>query len=191
MLMKNPFPTLGSSAFAIEEREINDFYATEPKATELLLEQEQFQHNIWECCCGKGHISDVLKKNGYSVYSTDLIDRGYSDDTVDFLTCTKKWRGDIITNPPYKNALLFIKHGLELIEDGSKLAVFLKLQFLEGQERRKFYNENPPKIIYVASKRLICAKNGEFEKYKSSTVAYAWYVWEKGFNGYPTIKWIN
>ena len=43
----------------------------------------------------------------------------------------------------------------------------------------------------VSSSRLNCAMNGEFEKYPSSAVAYAWFVWEKGYRGNPVIKWIN
>ena len=26
---------------------------------------------------------------------------------------------------------------------------------------------------------------------ESSAVAYAWYVWQKGFNGGTTLKWFN
>jgi len=40
--------------------EPNDYYATEPKAVELLLEQEKFLPKIWEPACGEGHISKVL-----------------------------------------------------------------------------------------------------------------------------------
>lgn len=72
--------------------------------------------------------------------------------------------------------------------------MFLKLQFLEGKERKKLFTEYPPKIIYVSSGRLLCAKNREFEKLKAgggSAVAYAWYVWVKGYQGETTIKWIN
>lgn len=191
MAITNTMRTLASSTFGTEPREENDFYATEPKAVNLLLEKETFNENIWEPCCGQGHISKVLEENNYNVKSTDLIDRGYGEGGVDFLQITEKWHGDIITNPPYKNAIKFVKHGLDLIDNGNKLAVFLKLQFLEGAERRKFYDLNPPKYIYVASKRLNCAKNGDFEKYTSSAVAYAWFVWEKGFKGEPTIRWIN
>ena len=97
---------------------------------------------------------------------------------------------DIITNPPYKIALDFCKKGLELLRDGEKMAMFLKIQFLESQERYKFFKENPPKKIYVASKRLNCAKGGDFDKYKSSAVCYAWFVWEKGFKGNPEIDWL-
>ena len=68
--------------------------------------------------------------------------------------------------------------------------MFLKLQFLEGKARKSLFKKYPPKVVYVSSARLLCAKNGEFEKYPSSAVAYAWFVWEKGFTGDPIIKWI-
>lgn len=51
------FTTLGASNHALEEREQNDYYATDPKAVELLLELEQFAPVIWEPACGEGHIS--------------------------------------------------------------------------------------------------------------------------------------
>lgn len=68
--------------------------------------------------------------------------------------------------------------------------MFLKLTFLEGQARRKLFEENPPKIVYVFSKRVKCAKNGNFENISSSAVAYAWFIWVKGFKGEPVIRWI-
>lgn len=49
--------------------------------------------------------------------------------------------------------------------------------------------ENPPKKVYVSSSRIECAENGKFKG--TSAVAYAWFVWEKGFKGDPIIKWIN
>ena len=36
------FTTLAASSHSTGEREINDYYATEPKAVELLLEKEMF-----------------------------------------------------------------------------------------------------------------------------------------------------
>jgi len=38
---------------------------------------------------------------------------------------------------------------------------------------------------------LNCAKNGDFEKYTSSAVAYAWFVFEKGYKGDTIVRWIN
>lgn len=78
-----------------------------------------------------------------------------------------------------------------LIKPGCKVAMFLRLQFLEGQERRKFFDMYPPARVYIPSKRLNCARNGDFKQYKSSAICYAWFVWEKGSNGEPVIRWIN
>lgn len=183
------FVTLAASNHSKGEREVNDYYATEPKAVELLLQKEKFSSIILEPSCGEGHISRVLLDNGYAVKSSDLIDRGFGE-VKDFFE-VDEFCGDIITNPPYKVALDFVKHSLDIIPEGNKVAMFLKLQFLEGKARREFYKENPPKKIYVASGRLNCAKNGKFEEFKSSAVAYAWFVWEKGYQGSPEIDWIN
>ena len=71
-----------------------------------------------------------------------------------------------------------------------KVAMFLKLTFLEGQSRRSLFEKYPPKKVYVFSKRVICAKNGDFDSISSSAVAYAWFIWEKGFQGKPQIDWL-
>lgn len=188
------FTTIGASNHSEKERHKDDYYATDPKAVELLLENETFNHSIWECACGEGHIAKVLESNGYHVISTDLIDRGYGTGGIDFLTQTENRGGncsDIVTNPPYKLALEFAQHALEIVEEGNKVAMFLKLTFLEGQKRKQFFLKYPPKRIYVFSKRITCAMNGEFENYPSSAIAYAWYIWEKGYKEKPTIDWIN
>lgn len=190
---KSVYATLAASNHSDAERQCEDYYATEPKAIELLLEVETFSPVIWECACGGGHMAKVLEKNGYNVIGTDLVYRGYGDkESLDFLEETlEDFEGDIITNPPYKYALEFVKKALNSVQDGHKVAMFLKLQFLEGKERKQFFLENPPKIVYVSSSRLKCAINGDFKDIKSSAVSYAWFVWEKGFKGDPIIKWIN
>ena len=96
------FSILGASNHSKGIRETNDYYATDPKAVDLLLEQETFSNPIWECACGEGHLSKRLKEHGYEVISSDLVDSGYGVGNVDFLQCTEKWEGNIITNPPCK-----------------------------------------------------------------------------------------
>lgn len=188
------FKTLGASNHTEKERENDDYYATEPKAVRLLAEIENLYHYIWEPACGEGHLSEELKRLGYFVYSTDLVDRGYGNDFSDFLTYDGTWQGDIITNPPYKKGLEFIQKALDIVDEGRKVIMFMKVQFLEGQKRGKFFKENPPKIIHVSSSRLLCAKNGNFDEMiqgGGSAVAYAWWVWEKGYKGDTIIKWFN
>lgn len=172
-------------------RQEHDYYATEPLAVAELLKVENFDKNIYECACGEGHISEVLKQAGYNVTSTDLIDRGYGIGGVDFLKYDQPFFGDIITNPPYKYAKEFVEKALEIIPTGNKVAMFLKLTFLESTKRGKLLDTNPPKKVWVARKRLTCVKNGNFDAYNSSAVCYAWFVWEKGFKGETTIGYIN
>lgn len=148
--------TLGARNYALNERETNDYYATEPKALELLLQEETFSKDIWECACGEGHLSKVLKNHGHKVFSTDLIDRGYGLGGIDFLQWNSSYDGDIITNPPYKYALEFVEKALEVITDGHKVAMFLKLQFLEGKARRAFFEKSPPKGLCLNKPTLLC-----------------------------------
>ena len=143
---KKVFTTLGSSNHAADQRETFDYYATDPKAVEMLLEMETFAPVIWEPACGEGHISKVLQAYGYEVISTDLIYRGFGDsEPMDFLTETfPDFEGDIITNPPYSVGLEFVKRALETIRPGGKVAMFLKVQFLEGKRRGEFFAKTPP-----------------------------------------------
>lgn len=183
--------TLGASNHSLGERQKEDYYATEPAATEWLCKLETFTNPILEPSCGEGHISKQLIKHGYDVVSRDLVDRGYGE-VKDFLFFkNEQWGGDIVTNPPYSVAQLFVEQALSMIQEGHKVAMFLKLTFLEGKQRAKLFKENPPKRIWVSSSRLKCAKNGDFDQFKSSATAYAWFVWEKGYKGYPEIRWFN
>lgn len=190
---KSTFSTLGASSHSLNDREINDFYATDRIALDKLLELESFS-NVWECACGQGHLSKVLIEKGIHGRSSDLIDRGYGQTGIDFLGIDNlKWDGDILTNPPFKYAENFIKKGLHIIPNGSKVAMFLRIQFLETKERKELFKNFPPKYVYVSSSRIQCAMNGEFEKYSKSGSAscYCWFIWQKGFKGETILKWFN
>lgn len=136
---------------------------------------------------------EALQENGYQVRATDIIDRGCPDTEIfDFFTA-KYSPCDIITNPPYKYAKEFVEHAINIVKDGGKVAMFLKLTFLESKSRKALFEKYPPKKIWVFSERVQCAKNGDFETYKQSgmtAVAYAWFVWEKNYHGETTVGWI-
>jgi len=188
------YAILGASNHSEKEREENDFYATDPESLEIFLkaldrDNIKLHQNIWECACGKGHLSKVLEKKGYNVSSTDLIDRGYGTGNVDFLKCVI-WTGDILTNPPYKYAKEFVEKAIEITEEGAYIIMFLKIQFLEGKERRKLFDKYPPKYIYVNSSRQLCLLNGDDINKISSAVCYCWFNWEKGYKGDPVVRWI-
>lgn len=189
---KKVFSTIGASNHSTHERQKDDYYATDPKcAIDLLNLLPDLADQIWEPACGEGHLSKAFESAGKVVYSTDLIDRGYGLGGYDFLFYNNLiWNGDIITNPPYKLAQEFIEQSLKAIHKGRYVCMFLKLTFLESKERKKLFLDYPPKFVYVYSTRQKCAINGDFENTGSSAIAYAWYIWQKGFQGETILKWI-
>lgn len=181
---------IGAHNESVQEREQHDFYATSPVAIEKLMEVENISPRVWECACGLGHLSIPLIMAGHEVKSTDLIDRGFGKGGVDFLKCNDPFDGDIITNPPYKYAQKFVEHGLELIPEGRKVCMLLKVQFLEGKMRRRFFEKYPPAYIYVSSSRIQHGRNGKFTN-ANSMMAVAWYIWIKGYQGETILRWFN
>jgi len=179
------------------ERVENDFYATNPESVKALLEVEDFNSGtILEPCCGQGHISEVLKEcTNSKVASCDLVDRGYGDSFGDFLKpyFNANQFDYVVTNPPYKLAKEFIDKALFVSK--KKVAMFLKIQFLESQSRKDWFKTTPLKTVYVFSKRQNPWRNGEninpnTGKEWSNTMCFAWFVWEKGYTGKPTIEWL-
>ena len=193
------FMTLGASNHTDKEREKDDFYATDPGAIDALFGSPiglSIPGTVWECACGNGCLSERMEHYGRTVYSSDIVDRGYGE-TTDFLECRDMPLGCecIITNPPYKYALEFVKHGIGLLPEGGLCIMFLKTTFLEGQRRwKELYSSTPPKWVLQFRKRVLCAKNARFEAMRKgggSAVSYAWFVWEKGYTGRSMIDWIG
>lgn len=189
------YRVLGASNHVAEERQIDDYYATDPIAAEWLLKIEDFGNSqIWECASGENHLADVFKDYGFTVKTSDIVKRTPKTEVIDFLKYDGKWDGHIVTNPPYKMAKEFIEKALSIVPDGNKVCMFLKVQFLEGKTRKDFFKKYPPQKIWISSSRIMCAKNGDFNSLKESggsAVAFAWYVWQKGYKGQTIIDWFN
>lgn len=171
-------------------RERDDFYPTPPAGTLALLSVESFTGTIWEPACGDGAISKVLEAAGHSVISTDLIDRGYGTPNVDFLLDYQTTAENIITNPPFKHAEEFARHALSRAT--RKVAMLCRLGWLEGGKRQSLFTGTPLARVWVFSRRLAMLRGGaEWEGGGGGMIAFAWYVWEHGYFGPPTIGWIN
>lgn len=180
----------GDSNHSEKERANLDYYATPPEMAIELLKLEPQLNNVWEPACGEGHLAKIFKQAGVLGKATDIINRGYGE-VQDFLLQQEKWGGDIVTNPPYNKAQEFVEHALDLVDNGRKVIMFLKLTFLEGKKRKKLFEKGLLKTVYVSTSRVNCGCNGNFNNNISSAVAYAWFVFEKGYDGSPVIKWFN
>ncbi len=168
------------------DRQKDDYYATPPEATDALLSVETFKGDIFEPCCGEGHISKRLIEHGYNVESSDLVDRGYGTPKRDFLFEYGK-RDNIVTNPPYAGmSLLMARHAQSVAR--YKTAFLLKITFLEGVARSEFFKQHPPARVWVFSRRLSLLKDGQ--SYKGGMMCLAWFVWDTGSTKPPQIGWL-
>ena len=193
----------------------DDFYATDPKAVKMLLnilrndlkyipEDTEFYAPklLLEPCVGEGHIADTVNRyyNDYFLMTgLDIVDRGWSNGRFikeNFLTWKYETLYDlIITNPPYSLAKEFVEKSMECLKIGGIMAMFLKIQFLEGAKRKELFDKYPPKYIYVFRNRMATWNNGQPKDPKTgkkwaTTMCHAWFIWEKGNRSEPIVRWL-
>ena len=190
--------TLNASSHSEWDRAELDYYATPPFAVEKLLEKETFNNKILEPACWEGHISKVLIEKWYNVESSDIIYRGFpengksvGDNWVDFLNNQNSFNWDIITNPPYAMSTEFIEKSLEIIPEWNKIAMLLRVQFLESVKRYdKLFSKWGLLKMYVFSRNIRCAKNWDFENATGNASTYCWFIFQKWYKWDATIGWI-
>lgn len=160
-------------------RQPEDFYVIPIIAVEALRQNEVFTGVGWEPASGDGRIAKLMQMQ----LASDLRFDVYGEGGMDFRLETRQV-DYIITNPPFSLALPFVRHALEC---APKVAMFLRLQFLEGKERGEFFKKHPPIRIYLFSERLNCdpASNGS-----GGMMCFAWFIWERGFRGIPGLRWV-
>ena len=164
----------------------NDFYPTSPESTQKLLNVETFLASICECASGDGSMSKVLESAGYNVISTDLEPRNYGSQ-LDFLSSKVLLAPNVVTNPPFKIALEFVEHARNL--GAVKIAMLCKLAFLGGAYRSQWLEASPLKMVYDFKRRPPFYRN-VIKNGGTGMIEFAWFVWERGYEGKPMIGWI-
>jgi hypothetical protein len=128
-----------------------DFYETPVSATLALLPLiATWPKQIWNPAAGCGAISKVLESAGYSVKSSDLIDRGYGA-VQDFFD-TRSPSGSIVTNPPFDRAREFILHAHAI--GVQRMALLLKVDFFSSKKSLAVFETWPPGVIAPLTWRL-------------------------------------
>ena len=168
------------------DRAEHDFYPTDISLTRALMSVETFAGDgIWEPACGDGAMSRILKR-GYDVVSTDIQSYGYGRGGVDFLRTKTLRRLNIATNPPFKLWRQFAQHALAL--KAEKVALLGRLLLLEGWERSRFFQESHLTRVWVVGRAKMLPPGAE-DKGHSGMIAFAWFVWQRGYQGAPQIHW--
>lgn len=158
-----------------EDKNMDKDFATTPEwATKLLLENESFDGEILEPCCGTGAISEVLKVAGYTVKSSDIKNYEYGE-AKDLFSITEQ-QENIITNPPFSQTSKVKRHLLSITK--KKLALLWFVKNLGNEVETK--DSKHLKAVYVLGKV-------NFPEIKFGW-HFAWYVWDKEYKGDITIK---
>ena len=170
----------GATRHAIADRK-DDLYETPPEATRALLRVETLPHLIWEPAAGRNAISDVLRAAGHDVVCTDLVDYGCQgvQPRIDFLMEQQPFFGAdcIVTNPPYKNADAFVRHGLTLC---SKVIMLLRLAYCEGAARSDIIDNHCTRIWLGKERLPMMHRHGwEGAKISAAAMPFAWFVFER------------
>jgi hypothetical protein len=174
-----------------------DRYDTHACAVHALLKVEKLPHLIWEPACGTGNIVKVLRKAGHHVVATDIARRGCPKSRVlDFLKPPFSGGHDIacgaiVTNPPYAHAEEFVTIALQ---HARLVIMLLRLAFLESVRRSPLLDTGRLARVHVFANRLpMMHRDGWTGRKASSAIAFAWYVWKRGYKGPTTIdriRWV-
>ena len=149
---------------------------------------------IWEPACGRGAIANVLRAHGHRVVCSDLIDYGADSSAVyglDFLKTTELPAdvACILTNAPFKLINKFIDHALQLCPNVIMLA---RLALLELERRSSVLEGRGLRRIFIFRKRLpMMHRDGWAGRKANSGMAFAWFVWERGYRGQPIVQRIS
>lgn len=179
------------------ERRANDSYMTPPRAVRALLYNIQVQGKVLEPCRGSGNIAaELLRVPGVTrVEWCEKYDpaepRDFFDDDL-----ISQWTGEIgrfdwiVTNPPYSLLCEFIDRSLACAVN---VAMLLRVNCLESEARREWWQSCLPSAIYVLAKRphfldrdgkRVLGKSG---RPGSDSCAYGWFVWSRHYHGIHVI----
>jgi adenine-specific DNA methylase len=104
-----------------KDRHKDDFYATPPEEVLNILQHEELIGKVLEPSCGMGHMVKGIRKDDrykeLEIIATDLVDRGFGEGNLDYLSDTYPYTkdiGTIIMNPPFKLIEEFVNKSLKI-----------------------------------------------------------------------------
>lgn len=171
---------VGNTRHALKDRK-DDLYETPSIAVEALLRCETLPEHIWEPAAGRRAIADILEVAGHQVACTDLVRRKAKGvrEGIDFLMEQEPWLGIecIVTNPPFKLADEFIRHGLRLCP---KVIMLLRWAYAEGAGRSDIIDGHLSRVWLGKERLPMMHRDGwEVNKDTNSGQPFAWFVFER------------
>ncbi|WP_425404607.1 hypothetical protein [Hwanghaeella sp.] len=172
-----------------EQARFYECFETDPWAAAAILTVEILTAEVLDPCCGTGILVRAAIRAGYDVAANDVCDWGFPRDTeADFLTHYIDLTGKtVFMNPPFSKAGAFVDRAFEL--NARKVVCFQRYAWFESDDRRKWWERNPPARIWLCGDRAACWRFdiAPQDRNGNPNTAHAWFVWERGHKGGPVI----
>lgn len=174
----------------------HDLYETDPSATLGMMRVTRLPRVIWEPCCGRGAIANVLRGYGHEVVCSDLVDYGIDPTArygVDFFDVTEPPAGvqALVTNPPYKYLNRFIERALSFgLPDVLLLAPSARTGS-EGRNKVLGPGSGLYRVLFFIERLPMMHRDGWTGKRSSSQQNFAWFHWRHGHRGKAAIERIS
>lgn len=165
------------------ERHSFDYYVEPRWCVDRLLDRVTFDGPIHDPACGGGTIPMTAAARGYEVTGSDLATtRSYGAGGINFLDDDTP-RVNVVSNPPYNLAERFVHQALRVAT--GRVAMLVRLAFLEGQKRRKsLFLRHRAELVLVCSTRPSMPPGDRPDLTATGgKVAYCWILWSQGYTG--------
>lgn len=169
-----------------ESRPANDFYETPTCMIKELVESGLFgvgkEQQIFDPCCGKHRIGNVLRSYNYhNIIENDLM-YGY-----DFLRDESEEQYEVIVmNPPFKDFNAFVEKAKRIAD---KVYCIGKMNFFGAHDRNvnKLW-EHLEWVLPFDRQIAFDTPEDENGKVVCGMIVSCWMIWNKNYNGLPQIK---
>ena len=167
------------------KRPSNDFYPTPSCMVKALIESDLFNEfvdaDIYDPCCGKCAIGDVLREYGFKnivekdiVYGDDFL-ADWTDNTCDF----------VIMNPPFKLFDKFVEKAKRIAD---RVYCVGKMNFFGAHNRNINGLWNNLEWVLPFDRQIAFDKPEVDGKVECGMMVTGWFIWNKNYEGFPKIK---
>lgn len=169
-------------------RERDAYMTIDQRVIPALLLHFKPRGRIWEPACGTGEMVARLARVGHAAVGTD-ISFGAS---WNFLTTYQRAAKDvetIITNPPNKLNLDFVRHALKLMEPvRGAVAIYQRHEWDTTKKTAEIFEHPAFAMKIVPRFRPIWIAPEPGKKASSPFHKWSWYVWDWKHKGAPVVR---
>ena len=168
------------------KRRESDFYETPYSMTRQMLGAIDIKGPVLEPASGNGAILRVLSEHGIENEGYDIKGgKSFLDEERTFES--------VVTNPPFSLAKEFIEKAKSVAT--SKIVFLLPLSYLHGKYRYDHVYQDTKfplsRVLVFTRYPMLGDTLREDGKYRTGMMVYAWYVWDKNYQGSPSIGWLD